>query len=104
MNTLAIVAGVYGGLILLGGVMGFIKGKSKVSLVTGILFGIALIECGVLIHQGVAFATVTATMLAAVLVLVFAMRFVKTRKVMPAAVLAIMSLVAAAWLATGIAQ
>ncbi len=84
--------------------MGFIKGKSKVSLVTGILFGIALIECGVLIHQGVAFATVTATILAAVLVLVFAMRFVKTRKVMPAGVLAIMSLVAAAWLATGIAQ
>ncbi len=104
MNTLAIVACVYGGLILLGGVMGFVKGKSKVSLVTGILFGAALLECGLLIQQEVAFAVVAATLLAGVLVLVFMMRYLKTRKLMPAGLLAVISVVATAWLASGIGQ
>ncbi len=102
MKSLAIVAGVYGGLILLGGVMGFVKGKSKASLVTGILFGIALIVCGVLIQQGVAAGCLAATLLAGVLVLVFVIRFLKTRKLMPAGLLAVISLVAAVWLARGI--
>ena len=43
---------VFGALTLLGGIVGYVKVKSLPSLITGVLFGLALIGAGILIFNG----------------------------------------------------
>lgn len=104
MHNLAIVTWIYGALILVGGLMGFVKGKSRISLLMGLIFGAALIACGVYIDQGKHDALVAATTLAAVLFVMFAIRYAKTKKIMPSGMLALISLLATVWLAMGLGR
>ena len=67
-------------LLLIGGLMGFFKGKSKVSLIMSAAFAAALVLCAI----GVIFQPYVTDILMAVLIVVFAMRLAKTKKFMPA--------------------
>ena len=92
---------VYIVLLLVGGLIGFFKGKSKVSLITSVVFAALLILTTL---HGVfqpGFALLVANLTLVVLLLVFAVRLGKTRKFMPnglilvatVAVLALLNLV-----------
>ena len=67
-------------LLLVGGLMGFIKGKSKVSLIMSAVFAALLVLCAL----GIIFKTYVADILLAALLVVFALRLAKTKKFMPA--------------------
>ncbi len=77
---------IYVALLLGGGLMGFLKAKSKISLITSLVFGgfIALSAAGILPAS-------LATLLIGVLVIVFSLRLIKTRKFMPAGLMLLVS-------------
>src|ERR1044071_6993077 len=79
-------------LLLIGGLMGFFKGKSKVSLIMSAAFAAALSLCAV----GIIFQPYVADILLAALLVVFAMRLGKTKKFMPAGLMLIITLAALA--------
>lgn len=67
-------------LLIVGGLIGFLKAKSKVSLYMSCGFAAALILCAL----GIIFKYYVADILLAVLLVVFAVRLAKTKKFMPA--------------------
>ncbi len=83
---------VYIFLLLVGGLFGFFKGKSKVSLIMSATFAAALILCAI----GVIFQPNVADILMAVLLVVFALRLAKTKKFMPAGLMLIVTVAALA--------
>ncbi len=90
----AVVTVAYGGLVLLGGLMGWLKAKSKPSLIMGGLFGIALLAVGIAGMRGWAAAPRVAALIAAFLLAFFGIRFARKKKFMPAGMLAGVSLLA----------
>lgn len=93
----------YAILVSLGGILGFVKAKSYVSLVSGLISGVALGLAWYISLQSLATGLAIATAIALVLLGVFAVRFHRTRSFMPAGLMAALSFVAsvlflAAWL------
>jgi len=79
---------VTGVLIAIGGVIGFIKARSMPSLLAGVVSGVLLVVCFIVATQvdpkiGLSAGIVLLTMLEGV----FAMRFAKTKKMMPSGML-----------------
>jgi uncharacterized membrane protein (UPF0136 family) len=72
---------VYIVLLLVGGVFGYLKAGSRVSLFTAVPFAVALAIC-IFLRQPL--GLYLALGLQAILLVVFALRFSKTRKFMPA--------------------
>jgi uncharacterized membrane protein (UPF0136 family) len=95
MQTAAIIVWVYGAMVLVGGVLGYVKAQSKPSLISGLVFGSALIVVGYGIRQGRAADVLIAAGLAGLLAVVMGIRFGKTKKFMPAGLLTILSVVVA---------
>ncbi len=93
MNLGIISAIAYGILAIIGGIIGYSQAQSKVSLISGIASGILLILGGVMQLQGQAWGLILATVVTAVLVIVFAVRLAKTRKFMPAGLMSVLGLV-----------
>ena len=82
-----IVLWIYIGLLLVGGLIGFLKAKSRVSLIMSAIFAAALAACASgLIPQ----RTVPEALLAALFV-VFLIRVLKTRKFMPAGLMLLLT-------------
>jgi uncharacterized membrane protein (UPF0136 family) len=79
-------------LLLVGGLVGFLKGKSRVSLIMSGVFGAALILCALDIITN----HYVADILMAVLLVVFGMRLAKTKKFMPAGLMLAATVVALA--------
>jgi len=79
-------------LLIIGGLIGYLKGKSKVSLVMSAAFAAALSLCA----AGIVFQPYMADILLALLIVVFAMRVVKTKKFMPAGLMLVITIVALA--------
>jgi uncharacterized membrane protein (UPF0136 family) len=94
MQNTAIEIWVYGVLMILGGIIGFVKVHSKASLLSGVGLGVGLLASGYGVWRGSANSLVVAAVIAALLLVLFAIRFAKTRRFMPAGVLAILSLAA----------
>ena len=80
-------------LLVIGGLFGFFKGKSKVSLIMSVAFAAALSLCA----ANIIFQPYVADILLAALMVVFAMRLVKTKKFMPAGFMLIVTLAALAF-------
>jgi uncharacterized membrane protein (UPF0136 family) len=85
---------IYGLIVLLGGVMGYAKAKSKVSLFAGVGSGIALLIAWVLSDQLPLVGVGLATLIALILSVVFIRRFLSTRAFMPSGLMMLFSLVA----------
>jgi len=88
-----ITAIAYGILALVGGIVGYVQAQSNASLILGIISGLLLIIAGVMQLQGQQAGLILATVITAVLVIVFAIRLTKTRKFMPAGLMSLLGLV-----------
>jgi uncharacterized membrane protein (UPF0136 family) len=77
-------------LLLAGGVFGFVKAKSKVSLIMSLVFGAILALCALGIIPG----AFSGDVVLVALIIVFAKRFQKTRKLMPAGVMTLVTIAA----------
>jgi uncharacterized membrane protein (UPF0136 family) len=89
MNLGIIAAIAYGLLALIGGIMGYVKVKSQTSLVSGMISGVLLILAAIASGGGQVWGTVLAATITAALIVVFVIRFLKTRKFMPAGLMII---------------
>lgn len=85
---------VYGVIVLLGGVMGYLKAKSKVSLLAGSGSGIALLAAWLISRQFPLAGLGLATAIGLILCIVFVMRLLRTRSFMPSGMMMVGSLVA----------
>lgn len=83
-----IVLWIYLVILVAGGLYGFLKARSTISLVTSLVFG-ALLAAAALGWLGSVYA---GDAILAVLVVVFAIRFQKSRKFMPAGMLTILTI------------
>ncbi len=86
----------YGILAIVGGILGYVKSKSKVSIISGSISGALLIASAIAQLQGISGARIASIAIAGVLVIVFALRFAKTRKFMPAGLMIFAGLVSLA--------
>ena len=101
MNSIAITATViYGLLAGIGGIWGYIKSQSKPSLISGCISGILLLICAVMQLQGSRWGLLGSKIIILLLVIVFAVRLIKTGKFMPAGVMLIAGVVALSCLFT----
>ena len=94
MGIAVIATFTYGIIALAGGVMGYLKAKSKVSLISGGLSGLLLLGAGVMQILGLAGGLLLAQIITTVLIIVFAIRLFKTRKLMPSGLMLVAGLVA----------
>ncbi|MGB3403658.1 MAG: TMEM14 family protein [Microcoleaceae cyanobacterium] len=93
--SIGIIAAIaYGLLALVGGVMGYQKAKSKISLISGGISGVLLILAGILAFNGIDSGLILAAFISAVLIVVFTIRLVKTKKMMPAGLMIVTGLIA----------
>jgi uncharacterized membrane protein (UPF0136 family) len=83
-------------LLVVGGIIGFLKANSKVSLYMACGFAAALILCAVPNVFDTGFRRNLANILMAALLIVFAIRLAKTRKFMPAGLMLIATVAALA--------
>jgi uncharacterized membrane protein (UPF0136 family) len=83
---------VYIVLLVVGGLIGFFKAKSKVSLLTSVLFAALLALCAV----PVVFQPYRANVFMALVLLVFGWRLAKTKKFVPSGMMLVLTLVALA--------
>lgn len=74
----------YGLLSIAGGIIGYVKSKSTVSLVSGGISGLLLLILAVVMNQGQIWAASIAAIIIALLVVVFIVRWFKTKKPIPA--------------------
>jgi uncharacterized membrane protein (UPF0136 family) len=92
---------VYGVLVGLGGILGYVKAKSLPSLVFGLASGIALVACGWLASSHNVMGIRGAIGIGLLLAIFFGLRFARTRKLMPAGLMTVLSLLAVILLLAG---
>ncbi len=84
---------IYGALLVIGGVMGFIKAGSQISLIFGTIFGGAVLLSGWAMLKKKKEGTYAALILAFAIDALFTYRMMATGKLFPAGVICILSLV-----------
>ncbi|MBN3873690.1 TMEM14 family protein [Nostoc sp. JL33] len=94
MNLSIIAAFGYGILAIAGGIIGYIQARSRVSLLSGTISGLLLIIGAFFQLQGQTWGSILAVIVTAILVVVFTIRLVKTRKFMPAGLMTILGMLA----------
>jgi uncharacterized membrane protein (UPF0136 family) len=75
---------VYGIIAIVGGLIGFTKSQSKASLISGSISGVGLLISGAAAAQNLEWGKITGMAIASLLVIVFIVRLIKTKKFMPA--------------------
>jgi len=95
-NFPAKILWVYIVLLLVGGLVGFLKAKSKVSLVTSAVFAAILILAAVPGILERTFASNLINIIMALLLVVFAIRLAKTKKFMPGGLMLVVTIAALA--------
>ena len=88
-----IAASSYGILSIIGGIIGYKSAGSKVSLISGTISGLLLLTAAFVQLQGQAWGLTLAVIITSILMVVFAIRLAKTRKLMPAGLMVILGLV-----------
>ena len=84
---------IFGLLTILGGVMGYVKAGSTASIIAGAISGIALIVAAYLLPNNVVAGLVIAALVCVLLAGRFIPAFMKTGKVMPAGLMAVLSVI-----------
>ena len=85
---------VFGALTIVGGVIGFVKAGSKASLIAGGVSGLLLLVAAYLIGAGNAqVGLILGAVLSLALAGQFVPKFIKTRKPMPAGMMAVLSVI-----------
>ena len=87
MNLAVLATIAYGLLAGFGGIWGYIKSKSKPSLVSGCISGILLLLSAVMQIQGDSLGLLISKIITLLLVIVFAIRLNKTQKFMPSGIM-----------------
>jgi uncharacterized membrane protein (UPF0136 family) len=90
MPKSTLILWIYIVLLFVGGLIGFIKAKSKISLITSALFAAILILCNI----GIIKPPYIADIVIAFLLVFFAYRLAKTKKFMPSGLMSAISLIA----------
>jgi uncharacterized membrane protein (UPF0136 family) len=83
-----VILWIYIVLLIIGGLIGFLKGKSKVSLIMSVAFAVVLSFCA----AGIIIYSYVSDILLVVLLCVFAMRLGKTKKFMPAGLMLVLTI------------
>lgn len=100
-TTTSVIVIVYGAFTFIGGLMGYIKASSAMSLIMGAVFGILLVISGILFLQKkvyAPYALYAAMTLSILLAGFFIPRFIKTLHFFPAGLMALLSLAMFAFL------
>lgn len=84
MTPSILAAFLYGIFTLIGGIMGYVKSRSKISLISGCFSGTLLLSGALAALKGNTWGLTLAIIITTLLVIVFVVRWLKTRKVMPA--------------------
>lgn len=92
MDFPVLIIVIYGVLVGLGGILGYIKARSTPSLVFGLASGIALLICGWLASTRKATGIEGAILIALMLAIFFGIRYSRSRKLMPAGIMTVLSL------------
>ena len=87
MNLAIFATIAYGLLAGLGGIWGYIKSKSKPSLISGGISGILLLVAAVIQIRGADLGLLIARIVVLLLIVVFAVRLIKTGKLMPSGIM-----------------
>ena len=95
------VAFAYGGIVLAGGVAGFVMARSRASLIAGVASAALLLIAGTLMLRGVKAGWIGAMAVTVLLLAFFAARWLNGRKFMPAGMMVLASAAALALLAWG---
>jgi len=93
---------VYGLLVSVGGLVGYVQAKSIPSLISGVVSGIVFLVLGWLIWQGSMTAGYTAVSMILLLSLFFGYRFISTSKFMPGGMMLIVSFIALFFILLGL--
>jgi len=80
-STLALI--IYGVVAIIGGIIGFVKSQSKVSIISGTISGVGLLIAGAA-AQNQEWGKIAGMAIASLLVIIFMVRLIKTKKFMPA--------------------
>lgn len=80
-------------LLVIGGLIGFLKAKSQVSLIMSVAFAVALSLCA----MGIIFQHYVADILLVALLVVFTARLIKTKKFVPSGMMLVLTIVALAF-------
>ena len=86
-STLALI--IYGVIAIVGGIIGFVKSQSKASLVSGSISGVGLLVSGIAAAQNQEWGKIVGMAIATLLIIVFIVRLIKTKKFMPAGLMII---------------
>ena len=92
MNTPSILVFVYAVLTLVGGVFGYVKAGSRPSLIAGIVSGLLLLAAGFGLLRGLSWGLPLAVVLTAALLILFSVRYGRSRAFMPAGLMVILSI------------
>jgi uncharacterized membrane protein (UPF0136 family) len=94
MSISSIAAIAYGLLAAVGGILGYVNARSQPSLISGLISGALLIAAGVAQARGIGWGWTLSLVITIVLLIVFAVRFWKTRKFMPAGLMIVAGVLA----------
>lgn len=95
--SLGVIAAIaYGLLAIIGGIVGYTKAKSQISLFAGCGTGILLILGGILQIQGLTWGLIFSIVMSVFLIITFISRLLKTRKFMPSGLMIIAGFIAVA--------
>ena len=87
------VVALYGIVSLFGGIMGYVKAKSRISLVTGSVAGLLLLSCAYGMSHGSRLATMMSFLMALLLGGRFAGTWRRTHRVMPDLIMMVLGFV-----------
>lgn len=93
MTGTAILLLIYGAFVLVGGVMGYIKAASTVSLIMGGVFGLLLILCSALVYKELFVGWITALVVTLALFGFFTYRYFTLFALWPSGVMSLVSVV-----------
>ena len=101
MESTTLIVIVYALLVMVGGVIGFVKAGSRPSLIGGLFGGLGLLTAAWGIGRNQAWGLSAALVLALALLVFFTVRYVRTRAFMPGGLMATLSFFALiiTWLA-----